>query len=116
MKLLENLRWRTGTVREVFAKAAVPAGEVVVGDRGARAAEKDEGPPKALFGFEMMDEPVKVLGEVASENEEEKDRWRGIEMERGPPGEGWPLESVVGPEGSIVEKFVWIEEVVLARW
>lgn len=95
--------------------AAVLVGEVVVGDREVRA-EKDEGPPKALFGFEMMDEPVKVLGDVASEKEEENDLWRGIEMDRVPPGEGWPVEAAVGPAGSIVEKFVWIEEVVLARW
>ncbi len=57
----------------------VPAGKAdTVGEIGANASFK-----KALFGFEIMDDPVNVLGEVASESEEEKDRWRGREIDSG---------------------------------
>lgn len=58
----------------------------------------------------MMDEPVKVRGEVASEKEDEKDRWRGLEMERGLEG---------GMSGVVLEtppKALETKDVELARW
>lgn len=58
----------------------------------------------------MMDEPVKVRGEVASEKEDEKDRWRGLEMERGSEGAMSGVVLVTPP------KALGTKDVELARW
>lgn len=79
-------------------------------DGAAEVGEEGPYPRSGLLGFEMMDEPVKVRGEVASEKEDEKDRWRGLEMESG--SEGGMSGVGLGPPPKALET----KDVELARW
>jgi hypothetical protein len=86
LKELENRLWRTGTDCETDAETELdpPGGDDEVGESGANAPNANGlADPGNDPGFEIMDDPVNVLGEgapaetgrppVASENEDEKD-------------------------------------------
>ncbi|KAI1311939.1 hypothetical protein EDD11_003258 [Mortierella claussenii] len=115
-----------------------PVGDVAeVGEANGppNAAEKGVVDPteelkNPWLGLAMMEEPVKVRGEVAAkEKEDEKDRWRGIEMERGVEAVAAEVEvaklvegveevtgAAIPPLRWVLSKALEIEEVELARW